>query len=117
MSEVIKTHDSVFLLSDHETKTAPKPDSLQSSLSQRWWVQSPMNQFSLSPIDQAIIIALAENGLSVSKVARQLHYHRNNIDYHIRRIQEITSLNPKDFYDMIKLLRMCGKEVANGLHP
>lgn len=49
---------------------------------------------------------LANNNLNVSETARKMHYHRNNIVYHVEKIKEETGLNPVKFYDMIKLLHM-----------
>ncbi len=53
-----------------------------------------------------ILKSMADNDLNASKVARVLHYHRNTIEFHCAGILEDTGLNPKCFYDMIKLLQM-----------
>jgi DNA-binding PucR family transcriptional regulator len=58
-----------------------------------------------------IIKAYAKNGMNVSRTARYLRYHRNSIMYHFERIEDATGLNPRDFYDLVKLLRMAGVTV------
>ena len=58
-----------------------------------------------------IIKAYANNGMNVSRTARYLRYHRNSVVYHFERIEDATGLNPRDFYDLVKLLRMAGVTV------
>ena len=55
---------------------------------------------------RSILKSLADNNLNACAVARELHYHHHAIEYHCRGIQRDTGLNPKCFYDMIKLLKM-----------
>lgn len=58
-----------------------------------------------------IIKAHAKNGMNVSRTARYLRYHRNSIMYHFERIEDATGLNPRNFYDLVKLLRMAGETI------
>lgn len=58
-----------------------------------------------------IIKAFADNGMNVSKAARYLGYHRNSIMYHFERIEDATGFNPRNFYDLVKLMRMAGEQV------
>lgn len=51
-----------------------------------------------------VIVLLADCGLNVSEAARKLHYHRNTIDYRIRKIHEVTGKDPLNFYDLCDLL-------------
>lgn len=51
-----------------------------------------------------VIIALANNKLSSRSAARSLNYHHNTIYYHCCKIRKATGLDPRDFYDMQKLL-------------
>ena len=59
-----------------------------------------------------IILALADNKMNVSAVARQLYMHRNTVDYHIRRIKQITGRNPLNFYDLYILALLVKEEMA-----
>ena len=53
-----------------------------------------------------IIVKLAHNQLSCSRVAKQTNYHRNTIYYHVKNIRKETGLEPYDFFDMQKLYPM-----------
>lgn len=55
---------------------------------------------------KAIIQSLAKNDMNVLAVAKELHYHRNTIAYHIERIREQCGLNPLCFYDLVKLIEI-----------
>ena len=57
-----------------------------------------------------IIRALAEYNMNVAETARQLHYHRNNVAYHVERVYKKTGLNPTNFYGLVKLLEMVKEE-------
>ena len=57
-----------------------------------------------------IISCLAFNRMNVSFVARAMHYHRNTIVHHIKKIKEITGLDPLDFFDLQELYKMAGGE-------
>ncbi len=62
----------------------------------------------ISQADREIILALADNGLNASAVARKMQYHRNSIEYHLRSIQDITGLDPRNFHDFLRLYEMAG---------
>lgn len=53
-----------------------------------------------------IILALAECNMSANEAARVKHYHRNTVVYHCEQIRKKTGLNPRNFYDLIKLVEM-----------
>jgi len=55
-------------------------------------------------VQARILIALAENDLNVQKTARSLRYHRNSVEYHLRRIKQEQGLDPKRFHDLCALL-------------
>jgi carbohydrate diacid regulator len=59
-----------------------------------------------------IIIALADNKMNVSAVARQLYMHRNTVVYHINRIRQITGKDPLNFYDLYRLVILAKEERA-----
>ena len=62
----------------------------------------------LTEQQKSIIRSMCDNNLSISAVARDLNYHRNAIMYHVERIQKITGLNPKRYYDLMELEKMIG---------
>lgn len=53
-----------------------------------------------------IVLAFAECSMSLSATAKKLHFHRNNIEYHLEQTRKKTGLNPRNFYDLIKLLEI-----------
>lgn len=53
-----------------------------------------------------IILAMADCNLSIAAVAEKLHFNRNNIVYHMNQIKKKTGLNPRNFYDLVELLKM-----------
>lgn len=61
----------------------------------------------LSELHKDIILSLAKNDMNISRVARDMKYHRNSILYHMDKIKRETELNPYKFYDLIELLKMC----------
>jgi DNA-binding PucR family transcriptional regulator len=60
----------------------------------------------MSELDREIILLYAKNDMSASRTAKEMHYHRNTIVYHITTIHWRYGLNPKKFYDLVKLVEM-----------
>ena len=54
--------------------------------------------------EKEIVLALARNDMNVSKTAKDLHFHRNNMTYHIEHITKKYNLDPRKFYDLIQLI-------------
>lgn len=67
----------------------------------------------LTQEDKNVILAFAENDMTDSKTARDLSYHRNTIKYHIIKVEEKTGLNPRKFYDLIKLVSLIKEGDSN----
>ena len=64
----------------------------------------------LSEMQKSIILGMARNNMTVSAVARDLHYHRNNIIYHIDIIRYRTGLDPMCYYDLCRLVDMVAEQ-------
>jgi len=47
--------------------------------------------------------AFFDNNLSISKTAQTIYVHRNTLLYRLRRVKEITGLDPKKFDDAVQL--------------
>ena len=60
----------------------------------------------LSDIDCKIILALAPGDVNEVAVAEKMNRHRVNIYYHIKKIQQITGLNPRDETELKKLVQI-----------
>lgn len=59
----------------------------------------------LDGLDYRIILALAENDMKVSLAAEKLSYCDGTLYYHMNKIKRLTGLDPKKFYDLVKLLK------------
>ena len=66
-------------------------------------------EYLLSEEDCELIKNFAECDLHTVRVARKMHYTHGSISYRTRRIKEKTGLDPRSFYDMIKLLEIVDK--------
>ena len=60
----------------------------------------------MDEIDAEIILALADNNMNESETARMLFMHRNTVVYHIGKVKKLTGLDPTNFYDLCKLVKM-----------
>lgn len=56
--------------------------------------------------DIVFIRALAEENLNMTRAAKNISYSYNTVAWHRKRIKENTGLDPCNFYDMVKLLKM-----------
>lgn len=61
-----------------------------------------------------IIIALADNDLSITKTSIALYVHSGTVRYHLKKVRESTGLNPLKFYDLCKLLPVAKKILEKG---
>ena len=53
-----------------------------------------------------IIPILAETSLNMSAAANRLYIHKTTAKYHAEMIREETGLDPRNFYDLVRLLTM-----------
>lgn len=60
----------------------------------------------LSPEQVQIVRALADCDMILSRAARALYRGRAGLQYHLDKIFELTGLNPMNFYDLHKLIRI-----------
>lgn len=58
-------------------------------------------------IDYLIVTQMAENGMNVAKTARRVFMSTSGCNARIRMIKKFTGLDPRNFYDLIKLLKIC----------
>lgn len=63
-----------------------------------------MNYNELTQREQEIMRCFADNDMRVTPVAEAMHYHQNTVSYYLKRIYEKTGLNPRNFYDLAKLM-------------
>ena len=56
--------------------------------------------------DTAIIIALAEHNMNIGEASEAVFMHRNTVTYRFVKIKRLTGLDPRNFYDLQKLVGM-----------
>lgn len=64
----------------------------------------------LNDKDKRIILALAENNMKWKIAARAIDLHWNTVAYRLDRIYDQTGLDPRNFYDLHKLVEMAQEE-------
>ena len=66
----------------------------------------------MDELDARIILALADNRMNESEVARVVFMHRNGVVHRIEKIHQITGLDPTDLWDLYKLVQMVKERAA-----
>ena len=64
--------------------------------------------------DAHIVIAMANHNMNVTDVARAIFAHRNTVLYHLNKVKQQTGLDPRRFYDLVKLVRMAQEVLESG---
>ena len=64
--------------------------------------------------DVAIILALADHSLNVSRVSNAVFMSRRTVQRHIGKIKRVTGLDATDFHDLCKLMQMVGTKILDG---
>ena len=59
----------------------------------------------LNEKQRAIILAFADNDMSLTKTASAVFYSAANIQHYLRKIAQLTGLDPKRFYDLVVLVK------------
>lgn len=57
---------------------------------------------------EKVLTAYADCGMVTSKAAQMLFMHYNTVTNYLDRIREKTGFNPRNLFDLIKLLQMIG---------
>jgi len=68
----------------------------------------------LSRIEIDIIYAYAECNMKACPTARAVYCDHRTVCYHLDRIKHITTLDPRNFYDLYKLIEILNEELPNG---
>lgn len=55
--------------------------------------------------DIEIIKAYAAHNMNVSATAKDLYMHHNTVIYHLGKIRAETGLDPRQFYDLVELVK------------
>lgn len=60
----------------------------------------------MTELQKEIVLKLCDCNMKITAVAREMHYYHESIRQHVRKIKEKTGLDPRCFYDLIKLRKM-----------
>lgn len=58
----------------------------------------------MEEIDRKVIECLAKNDMNITATGNELFMHRNTAVYHLEKVKRETGLDPRKFYDLVKLL-------------
>lgn len=71
----------------------------------------------MNELDKETVIALAKNNMNTTDTAYQLGVHRNTVLNRYERIKNRTGLDPRNFYDLHKLVNVAaGKDIVEVAH-
>lgn len=68
----------------------------------------------MDKMDYRVILSLAKNDMRPTDAGYEMDLHRGTVMYRIDKIKRLTGLDPRKFYDLIKLVEMARKELADG---
>ena len=66
----------------------------------------------MTPVRCEIVLALADTGMRATAAARKLYMNHATVLYHMKLIKAITGLDPRNFYDLGKLVQMVKKSLS-----
>lgn len=66
----------------------------------------PATKRKLSTIDLEVLKAYMDANMVCTEAAKSLYMSSSNIDYHLNQIKHYSGLNPKNFYDLVKLMEV-----------
>lgn len=52
------------------------------------------------------ILTFADCNMNMRKTSKTCHVHYNSVQYALAKTHQLTGLNPKNFYDLIELVKM-----------
>lgn len=64
--------------------------------------------------DAHIVVAMANHNMNATDVARAIFVHRNTVLYHLDKVKRQTGLDPRRFYDLVKLVKMAQEVLESG---
>ena len=67
---------------------------------------SDFKEKDMSELHKEIILTYISCYMNISKTAKALHLHRNTVTYHLYKIREVTGLDPFNFHDLVKLMKL-----------
>ena len=60
-----------------------------------------------------IVLAYADNDMSLTRASRELPYHIHTVDHHLSRVHKATGKDPRRFYDLVELVPIAKAVLEN----
>lgn len=60
--------------------------------------------------EKEIVLTFADSDMKLYTAANRMHYNRNTVKYHMGKIKQETGLEPRRFWDLVKLVQMAESE-------
>lgn len=60
----------------------------------------------LTKRDRECLELYAKSNMNANEAARRNFMHRNTVEYHLEQVKKKTGLNPRDFFDLAKLMEV-----------
>ena len=60
----------------------------------------------LSDLQKDMIVCFAKSSMNIAETARLMYRHYNTVVYQIGVIKERTGLDPRNFFDLVKLINL-----------
>ena len=69
------------------------------------------NLSKITNADWNVLIAYADNDMSVSKTAESMFFHRNTVEYHLNKVRDNTGQDPRCFHDLVQLFQLAKDKI------
>lgn len=72
----------------------------------------PIKRKPLNEKDYRMILLFAKNNMKIQATADEMGRHYNAVAWRIEKTKEVTGLDPRNFYDLIKLVDMANSRLG-----
>lgn len=69
-----------------------------------------VNMEGLTEFDKECVLMYAKCDMSTVSAGKSLFIHPNTLVYHLKQVHKKTGLNPRKFFDLVKLMDLLGGE-------
>ena len=63
----------------------------------------------MSEFEARLILAYANHNMNMTQASKSVCYSRFALVYHFDKVQDKTGLDPRNFYDLVKLVKIAEK--------
>jgi carbohydrate diacid regulator len=69
----------------------------------------PPTAETITAVNLECLAAYAHANMNVSVASEKVFRHRNTVEYHLEQVKKKTGLDPKNFFDLAKLMEITGE--------